>query len=415
MKFGSQAVRFDLAGIPVVGNTATGTIVGLTPEGVELCDALFVREVDASEVPESCGELFSYLLAQGFFAEADTSPAREVHLTSAYLHVAHTCNLSCVGCYSADCNRNRAQDPSLADLHRALDVLVKLGVTRLVVSGGEPFVRADLPELMYYARARGIQDITVLTNGTCCSDDVLLQLAGNVDTISVSFDGPSSATPAYIRGNQLFDQLADTVGRIQAVGIHAHILPTLHAKNMGDVPAYLGLAERLGCTVGFSLLSGSGEDLGDLTPTPACLGDLARVMSSIGDEGKSVSVNDAFSPGQALSVHVSCGAGRASVSVAATGEVYPCHMLHRPEFSLGNAFTDSASMIAEHVASFALPQVDDINGCSSCKHRYLCGGGCRARSYDEYGSLAVRDPYCAYYRETIGHAVDVFVQRVVQG
>ena len=130
----------------------------------------------------------AHLAGHGFTEEAEAGGCN--HLASAYLHVSNTCNLSCVGCYSADCNRNRAVDPSLDDLCHAIDVLACLGVTRLVISGGEPFLREDLPEIAQHAREQGMTSITVLTNGTHCGDEMLAKLVGNVD---VWFLSPSTA------------------------------------------------------------------------------------------------------------------------------------------------------------------------------------------------------------------------------
>lgn len=410
MRLASHIVRFDMRGIPVIGNTASGALVGLTPEGAELCDAMLEREVAMDEVPAGCKELVAHFVSHGFTEEAEAGGCN--HLASAYLHVSNTCNLSCVGCYSADCNRNRAVDPSLDDLCHAIDVLACLGVTRLVISGGEPFLREDLPEIAQHAREQEMTNITVLTNGTHCSDEAFAKLAGSVDVVSVSFDGTSPEAPACIRGEQLFEVLVDTVKRIQSAGIHAHMLPTLHARNVQDVPAYVELSKQLGCTVGFSLLSGTHADLGDLMPDDSCLAELAEIMVEVASKGDAVSIDDAFNPMRALSVRTCCGAGKNSVSVASDGTVYPCHMLHKPEFALGNAFTDDAAAIADNLSQFTLPSAEEIEGCSSCENRYFCGGGCRARAYDEHGCMTERDPYCAYYRSAIERTVEAFINHI---
>lgn len=255
-------------------------------------------------------------------------------------------------------------------------------------------------------------NITVLTNGTHCSDEAFAKLAGSVDVVSVSFDGTSPEAPACIRGEQLFEVLVDTVKRIQSAGIHAHMLPTLHARNVQDVPAYVELSKQLGCTVGFSLLSGTHADLGDLMPDDSCLAELAEIMVEVASKGDAVSIDDAFNPMRALSVRTCCGAGKNSVSVASDGTVYPCHMLHKPEFALGNAFTDDAAAIADNLSQFTLPSVEEIEGCSSCENRYFCGGGCRARAYDEHGCMTERDPYCAYYSHAIGRTLEAFITQL---
>ena len=93
------------------------------------------------------------------------------------------------------------------------------------------------------------------------------------------------------------------------------------------------------------------------------------------------------------------------MSVAADGSVYPCHMLHYVPFLLGNAFEDSTDTLRDSLARFALPAVDELDGCKDCNKRYLCGGGCRARAYMEYGRADCRDPYCACNKRSIEDAV----------
>lgn len=413
MKLAQHAVRFDMGGIPVAGNTVTGAIVGLTAEGAALCDAMNECDVARDQVPEGCAQLVAYLAGHGFLVDGSNTPHEHpVHIQSAYLHVTNRCNLSCVGCYSFDEHRNCAEDPSFEVLSHALDVLVALGVHRLVISGGEPFLRDDLPRITASARERGMDDIVVLTNGLACTDEQLAALAGCVDTVSVSFDGASRASDALVRGEQRIVQLIDTIERIKEAGIHAHMLPTIHARNIDDIPSYLELARRLNVTLGFSMLSGSRAVLGDLyfeDAGPRHLADAALCYQARIDDAGIASGAEAAG---ALHVCASCGAGSTGVSVAADGNVYPCHMLHVPELRLGNAFVDDAATIATQLQAFALPSVDETDGCKQCQHRYLCGGGCRGRSYIEHGRLDARDPYCAYYGCAIDRAVQAFVESV---
>lgn len=432
MRLATSAVRFKMGGVPVVGNTATGAIVGLTAGGAALCDALQACDVSDEEVPESCAQLIEYLGMHGFLANACASEGRpgdtgtdaasmgEIarggdaavsapHLVSAYLHVTNCCNLSCVGCYSLDAARNRAVDPTRTQLEHAIDVLAVLGVKRLIISGGEPFMRSDLPELTAHAKEAGIANVAILTNGLICDDAQLCALAGVTDVVSVSVDGVSSASNAPVRGAQRIDRLVDTLQRIKAAGIHAHMLPTIHARNIDDIPAYLELARRLDVTVGFSMLSGTRAVLGDLYFDDSALVHLAEVVGTHHLVLDDASLAGPRGAAGGLYACVACGAGSTNVSVAADGAVYPCHMLHVPALRLGDAFVEGAPTLAASIGSFALPPVDEMDGCQVCEHRYLCGGGCRGRSYLERARLDVRDPYCAYYQCVVAQTVERFV------
>lgn len=454
MRLSACARTVALAAIPAVGNTETGALVGLTPEGAALVGAFEEGGVTASAVPASCAELVACLRDLGMVEEepgdgfarregspdgpagsasASTASAPGAHdgaspagsqgsiastsaplvptMRSAYLHVTDTCNLACVGCYSAGPNRNRATDPALADEVHAIDLLARLGVRSLVLSGGEPLVRDDLPHIARAAKDAGMTEVTVLTNGTLCTPERLAALAGAVDTISVSFDGVRPTDPAPIRGVQLYDRLVAAVRAVADAGMRPHILPTLHAGNIDDVPAYIDLARSLGATVGFSLLSGAPDTLGALMPDASALAHLADVMCAadvaLGDGADGSGAADAAA--HQLAARLRCGAGRTGVSVAADGTVYPCHMLHLPGLALGSAFTDTAEAVARALAAFELPTVEAIDTCSSCGRRYLCGGGCRARAYLATGSLSGADPYGPYYDRALALATERLV------
>lgn len=71
-------------------------------------------------------------------------------------------------------------------------------------------------------------------------------------------------------------------------------------------------------------------------------------------------------------------------------------MLHRLELAMGNLFTQCIDevLLSEVASLMQSLSVDNTDGCSDCVHKYLCGGGCRARSLYRYGDLSHRDSYC---------------------
>ncbi len=396
MRLSPDTTLFSLGGVPLVGNLATGGVIGLTREGAALCHELAERDVAASEVPEGCAELVRHLERGGYLEGA---PLPRPRLRSAYLHVTQRCNLTCRLCYSEGDDRNRLEDPTLDELARAIGLLADLGCARLTVSGGEPFLRPDLADVARRARAAGIDEVVVLTNGLLLDEKNVAPLAGLVSCIAVAFDGTSPDAPAHLRPSQNFERLVAAVGTVRAAGIEARILPTLHAANLADMPRYERLTEELGASLGYSLLTAPARSIAGLALDEAQLRELGERSAASGLPGE----DPAGSGAPALGVRRSCGAGVRCVSVAADGTVYPCHMLHDRRLAMGNAFTDSpASVMGSSVAAtMRALDVATFEHCSSCDVRHLCGGGCRARALMATGDLRGRDPYCelsrAYY------------------
>ncbi len=101
---------------------------------------------------------------------------------------------------------------------------------------------------------------------------------------------------------------------------------------------------------------------------------------------------------------MNCGAGTGVLSIAANGDVYPCHAFHVPEFKAGTIKNDSLETIYRNslvFAKFKETTVDSIEKCKDCHLRYFCGGGCRASGYYHKKSLLSTDPMCHLYKPMI--------------
>jgi len=396
MRLGESCIKFCYAGIDMLGNLDTGSIIALTPEGSTVC-----FEALQENVPKECFDqvderLYPALQEGGF----DGSKGRSsTQLRSAYFHVTQRCNLRCRGCYSEDAARNSSDDAPFGQVCHGLDELAANGVKTVVISGGEPFIRADIVDIARYAKEQcHIPMLVVLSNGTLLTRRVLEDIAPFIDVISISFDGASPQDDAYIRRKQLFGVLVDAVRLAKECGIKTNIIPTIHAKNIDALPSYIDLAESLGSSMNFSLLTRTHafEDEESLIPDQEQLDRLGMRFADLDTQGICSFLDAPI--GKGLSVQNSCGAGARLVSVAYDGTVYPCHMLHNPQFRMGNIFESPlAEMLACDVAKeLRTSDVSKISGCSECAYCYLCGGGCRARAWAATGSLCSRDPYCAF-------------------
>lgn len=393
MRFHENVKAFEFANHIVIGNLTTGYVIGLNEKGVSICMKLFHSDCRPEEIQEVDPELFKHLELGSFFKHEPQGES----LKGAYLHVTQRCNLDCVGCYSFDEKRNKYQDPNLSKMISALDFLGDMNIQSLIISGGEPFLRNDLPEIIDYAYTRlRIPQISIITNGTYADDDVLTSLKGKVIQIGVSIDGYSSDCIPHIRRVQRFDTLTKTIQKIKTHDINVHIIPTIHRRNYQDIQKYIALSKTLGTTMNFSLLSAPTDNIEaqELLPNESDLRQLGMTcLSSLKD--KNIAFLD--TPlGLSLCARKSCGLSKSIISIDSDGEIYPCHMLHTKEFSMGNVYQDNPdNILASEIRKALLSShVDEYSECCDCSIKYLCGGGCRARAYFASGSLLGKDSYC---------------------
>ena len=90
------------------------------------------------------------------------------------ISVTDRCNIRCFYCMPENGVRVRAARSEILDfeeIERFVRVAVRLGITKLRVTGGEPLVRRDLPVLIRrLAAIPGIRDLALTTNGVLLAE-----------------------------------------------------------------------------------------------------------------------------------------------------------------------------------------------------------------------------------------------------
>ncbi len=125
-----------------------------------------------------------------------------------YLRLAVTdrCNLHCRYCQSATSRLDaRRKLLSYEELIRLTRILVAMGISKVRITGGEPFVRNGLLDLLRYLRALpGIQQLALTTNGTLAGPhlDVLRKIS--LDGLNISLDTLSPQRFLEITGKDHF-------------------------------------------------------------------------------------------------------------------------------------------------------------------------------------------------------------------
>ena len=81
------------------------------------------------------------------------------------------CNLECVYCHKegeeiGSCSKGTTDEMELDEIIRIANISVKLGISRIKITGGEPFVRDDVCEIIKrISKISGLKDLSIATNG----------------------------------------------------------------------------------------------------------------------------------------------------------------------------------------------------------------------------------------------------------
>jgi len=163
------------------------------------------------------------------------------------LKVGFACNNRCVFCAQGDKRRSTPQVPREELLHR-LATAFRPG-RGLVLTGGEPTMRRDLPRIARAARALGYAPIQVQTNGRMlCYDGVLRALlAAGVTEISPALHGPDPAVhDALTRAPGSFEQTTRGIATAVARGLRVVTNTVVQRGNLHVLAETLEVLADLG-------------------------------------------------------------------------------------------------------------------------------------------------------------------------
>jgi heme d1 biosynthesis radical SAM protein NirJ len=335
------------------------------------------------------------------------------------------CNLTCTHCYALSADHEYAGELAYGEVCTVMDDLKAFGVPVLILSGGEPLLRADLFEIAARAKSTGFY-VGLSTNGTLIDAPVADRVAAaGFDYVGISLDGLALTHDKFRRLNGAFNRSLAAVQLLRARGVKVGLRFTMTAMNAHDLPALLQLMrDEQVDKFYFSHLNYAGrgnihraKDAQFVATREALdlLLDRAWQAAWEGrDEEYVTGNNDADGPYllqwvrrrfpqrlAAVREHlVAWGGNSSGVNVANIdnlGNVHPDTMWWH--HTLGNVRERPLSAIwsdtSEPLMAGLKAQPRPVEGrCAKCVHLDVCGGNTRVRAQQVTGNPWAEDPGC---------------------
>ena len=164
--------------------------------------------------------------------------------------ITRKCNYHCRGC-----NVWKEQDQrelSTEGVKRGLDILKDLGIVELVLSGGDPLLRNDAPEIIEYASKLFVT--TVYDNGSMAKKK--LEALQNVDFIAISIDSLDPDKNDYIKNVPgAWKEAMEAVETLHNEGINVSVTPTISQLNLYEIVDITNYFTQKGIPVWYCLYS----------------------------------------------------------------------------------------------------------------------------------------------------------------
>ena len=341
-------------------------------------------------------------------------------------NVTDSCNLRCKYCY-ADSTKGKNMPFKIIKKILKL-VLSQTDYLNIQFSGnGEPLLNFKVLlksfELIKTYRAKGKKiNISLQTNGVLINRDIARILRKEVDRTIVSIDGPKEITDKFrinAKGEGAFDSIMDGIKILRDEGVPHELSATIHTYDL-FIPVCEWLIENSTGMFAHNFIwpQGRGKEYlsNGASNQQLWVRDHIQLMNMLIHHNKNHTnklvnrtirqfVTNTVSRKRVSKCHRSaCGAGVELISVNSEGHIFPCHAMTTSKLKIGDLkelTLDNISLISKHpvVKSLSIATVENIDECSQCDFRYICGGPCCNDIFTRFKGIKIKLPFTCNYKK----------------
>lgn len=284
------------------------------------------------------------------------------------LAITHRCNLKCIHCMvDATYGSFNKEIFDTETIFSFLQKIIEVNPKNIVITGGEPMLRKDFLEILYYLKKHYTGKITLMTNGTLFTKDNIGEIINIVSAIDISLDGADEKSCSVIRGSGVFTTVVENIKLLHEKGFrNISLSMVLSANNINYVDKFFQLNKDLQTHPMLRALSYEGRayDNKDI------------LLENYSDE----KLKD--EPQQAKDYEprvCTCTAGYNQLTIESNGDIFPCNLFVQDSFKLGNIYEidNLQSMFNNEQGEFISQCIQKYEPskflkCKDCNINYLC-------------------------------------------
>ena len=357
------------------------------------------------------------------------NPVADEPMISSYLHklgikkgipvsgtfeITGRCNFSCRMCYihGTQCDMSKNEELPASwwiDVGRQA---VEAGMVFLLITGGEPLLRDDFPEIYEALHEMGVV-LSLNTNGYLLSGKIReLFRKYPPCRINVSLYGSDNVSYEKFTGVRGFDTVMENIKAMREMGIDVRLNCSITPDNRDDAENIYKVARQLGLHIKATsymypqvrLKGAFGENDNRLSPADAAR---YRVNWSLlryetdnfisRAKGMKEKIDEFLKSERDCEEEngVRCRAGRSSFWIDKNGRMSLCGMIDKSFEVKEQGFMEAWQRTRQLSSEIKLP-----SECLSCEYRHICNV-CAAVCYTETGDFSKKPQYvCELTRET---------------
>jgi 12,18-didecarboxysiroheme deacetylase len=347
-------------------------------------------------------------------------------------NITRRCNLKCVHCYAHAKDQVFDNELTTEEGKTLIDDLSRYKVPVLLLSGGEPTIRKDLPDLAAYAIEKGMRAV-ISTNGTLITQQMARVLKDiGLSYVGISLDGMEKIHDRFRGVKGAFRAALEGIKNCQDAGIKVGLRFTINKFNVDEIENIFKLLEDMdiprACFYHL-VYAGRGSKLveEDLThgETRKAVDLIMDLTKKLHDKGKPKEIltvdNHADGPYiylrllkedpkraaevlELLKMNEGNNSGRGIGCISWDGEVYADQFWRHHSF--GNVRKRPFSKIWTDTSEPLMKKLKEkkkyVKGrCATCRWLDICAGNFRVRAEAVTGDVFAPDPACYLTDEEI--------------
>lgn len=370
----------------VLGNINTGQWMRVSKEVYDILNLGIENKFSINQLKlclydnEDCDyidSLYNKLISIGIIEDKENK--RIIGNKIASFEITHKCNLNCIHCcIDADNVFSSSKDLTTDEVKEILDKVIEWKPKRIMLSGGEPMLRKDFLEILFYLNKRYDGQITVSTNGTLINKNNVKILAECTHQVDISLDGVDEQTCCIVRGKGVFDKVIENIKLLQKTGFkQIAVSMTVSEKNNHLEDAFIELNKKLGTKPLIRLFTPIGRGKKNRNHFLKRQDQIYIPESFLSEEN-----HENFGI-------CSCNAGQKEIFINYRGDIYPCPSFMKSQFCMGNILDDKNLSKLDFFPTNEIREyyflrkhnLEQYEKCKSCKVNLFCWT-CPAELYE---------------------------------
>jgi radical SAM protein with 4Fe4S-binding SPASM domain len=339
------------------------------------------------------------------FGEETTAPL------DAEIYPTYRCNHNCRFCSSGDrvSRSDDYQDLPPEWIDEIAERLDKVGLFNVGIVGGEPFLYRHLDRLIDALISRGMQ-VQLTTNASVSPYKIAAVYRSGLH-LAISIHGANAEENDLLTGQPgSFSRAVRAISYLIREGIPVRIISVIETPSVERIRRLAKYWYDLGLT---EMTFNRAIPIGKARQYQYKMWDAESILRLEGFANEtngdchikihaglpfqlSVSPQDQGTPFY-LKADKRCDAGIRGIYIDPSADLYPCELLAKEKFKLGNLLSDNwpELLINSPVLSY-LRSLSTPNTCLVCSYADICRGGCPGLQDDDETRISLPMPLCPF-------------------